>query len=431
VSKIFYSKVIGKVSHIRSSQFTKVFIWDILSKGVDFVLLPIYLKILSQEEYGFYTYLLYIITTASGVIKLGMDTAVSKMFYETNTYNRGKMLFSANSVWFIFFIALCSLCMLTGVDKTLFSYLLNISEYQYLSIRLFVFIFIFFNLIQTSINVFFVIDEKVVVYQKYNLLRILISNGIIIGLLVFFAKGNKAIFRLTLEPLVYLFSFIPLIAIVLKKMIFKIDWMAIKHGLKIGLPMVGSLLVGIVFNISDKYYLQQSQGYDILAIYNLAIFLTLPISLIFSTFQTVWFPKFVQVKSFKKRFEISNRFVINLIFIFLSILLILWIGLNACIFFGIIPKNYLPLIFFFPVIFFSKMAENLVQVYNNFIVVWGKTNFNFLISVIFSALVFLLNYMIIPVFGIWGAVTILLLMSLLRIIIFFLYVRSNIYGTIY
>jgi O-antigen/teichoic acid export membrane protein len=411
---------------IRSSRFFQVFFWDVLSKGADFALLPVYLKILSQEEYGYYTYIIYIVTTVSGIVKLGIDTAVSKMYYETDIVDRGKMLFSANSIWFAFFIALFSLCLFTGIDKIVFSNLINISESNYLKIRIFIFAFIFFNLIQNTINVFFVIDENALTYQKYNLMRTVIGNGIVISLILLFGHGNKANFRLSIEPIVFLVSFIPLILIFLKKMVFKFDALALKQGLRIGLPMAGTLFVGLVYNISDKYFLQKSDGYDTLAVYNLAIFLTLPISLIFSSFNTIWLPKFLQQKSSQTNFKMSNSYFFKLSVIYLFLLIFLEIGFFIGINFTQIGADYALLLYIFPFIFIGKIADNLIQLYNNFIICWGKTSFNFIVSGIFSILTLILNYIFIPMWGLNAAVVLLLIIALARLLVFFVFVKINV-----
>lgn len=425
-------KSLNKVyTNITSSSFIKVFTWDILSKGADFAILPIYLKILSQEEYGLYTYLLYIITSIANILKLGIDTAVSKMYYETEKYNRSKMLFSANSLWVAFFIAFCGVSFFSGFDKILFCDLLNVKYEIYIKINIFIFVFIFFNLIQNTLNVFFVINEDANTYQRYNLLRTIIGNGVIIGILFFFESDNKVNLRLSIEPFVYILSFFPLIYIYLKKMIFKIDINVILDSLKIGLPMVGTVVVGLFLNISDKYFLQKSHGYSAIAIYNLSIFLTLPVSLIFNSFQTVWFPKFLQMKSYKLKYMYSNKYAINLFFLFILILLLVWLVIFFCINFKILPKEYTSIIYFFPLVFISKIAENLSHLYNNFIVIWGKTYFNFITSVSFSAVIILLNYLIIPGFGIWGAVFVFLLLSITRIIVFFFYVKKNLFHKIF
>jgi O-antigen/teichoic acid export membrane protein len=426
VLKKYFHLGLKQYNQIRASKFFKVFLWDVLSKGADFVLLPIYLKILSQQEYGFYTYILYIITSASGLFKLGLDTAISKMYYETDKYERGSMMFSTHSIWVICFFTVTSICYLSGLDVNVLSKVLAIPTENYLQIRFSFFLFIFFNLIQNTLNVFFVIDNNAIVYQKYNLIRVVLGNIVIISLLGFINTGNKAYLRLYIEPVIFTLSFIPIMVILVKKLKYRLDMKAINQGFKVGLPMVGTLIVGIIYNLSDKYFLQQSSGYNELAIYNLALFLTLPVSLIFSSFQTVWFPQFLQVKTEAERFEKSNRFSIQLSWSYLILLIALWLGLILCILVNIFPASYLPIIYIFPFIFFAKVADNLVQIYNNFVVAWGKTFFNFFASILFGLLTFLLNFFLIPFFGLKAAVAILLTISCIRIFTFFSFVKLNI-----
>jgi len=418
--------IIDYFNTLRSSKIFKVFVWDVLSKGTDFALLPIYLKILSQEEYGFYTYTLYIITTISGIVKLGIDTSVSKMYYEQDKYIRGKMLFSANIIWVIFFCLLLLFGLITGLDIRLFTELMNISISVYNQVRIFIFAFILFNLVQTTLYIFFVIDDDVITYQKYNLIRTLGGNLVVIGLLLFVAKGDKAYFRLYLEPILFLVSFIPLVIIFIKRMTFKIDWKVVKHSLEIGLPMMGTLIVGIVYNLSDKYYLQKSSGYETLAVYNLAIFLTLPVSLIFGSFQTVWLPEFFKEKSPAQRFRKSNNISLQLLAVFGFLLLIIMILIFASISLGIINENYQSIFLIFPIIFVSKVADSLIHLYNNFVVVWGKTLFNLIVSIGFAIITFSLNSIIIPQFGIIGATLILFLIASCRFIVFYLFVKKNV-----
>lgn len=417
------------ITTLKNSKFFKVFIWDILSKGAEFALLPIYLKILSKEEYGFYTYVIFIVTTVAGVINLGMDTAMSKMYYEEEKYNRGTLLFSTSTVWFSFFLIIMLFGTITGLDNQVLTGLLNIPIIDLLKIKVFIYLFIFFQLIRTTLNVFFVIDDNALVFQKYNLIRTALGNIIIITSLYFLASGNKAYARLYIEPAIYILFFLPLILLFFKKMKFKLDWKAIKHGFSIGLPMVGALAVGVVYNLSDKYYLQKNSGYESLAVYNLAIFLTLPISLVFSSFQTVWLPKFLKEKSQFERFSNTNSFLIKLVFMFAILLFLIVFVLYASFYFGILENEYKSIFVIYPLIFFAKAAEQLTQLYNNFVVVWGKTIFNLIMSMVFAAITFFFNSYFIPRSGIQAAIIILISIALIRFLSFFLFVKYN-YSTV-
>lgn len=419
------SNVVKSIENLAKSKFFKVFFWDLLSKGTDYALLPIFLKVLSQEEYGFYTYILYVITTISGIIKLGLDTAISKMYYEENNYERGTMLFSTNMIWVSFFLLILIVGKMTGWDILFFTEIVNITAFDYSQIRYFIFAFIFFNLLQTTLNVFFVIDDNIFLYQKYNLIKTIGGNIIVILLLLFIAKGNKAFFRLYLEPILFLISFIPLIIVWFKKMTLRIDFEVIRNSLSIGLPMVGTLIVGVVYNLSDKYYLQKVSGFQTLAVYNLAIFLTLPISLVFMSFNTVWLPQFFQEKSAPQNLQKTNRFFLILVVFYFFLMLLILVTLFISLKVNMLNHSYSNILYIYPFIFVSKVSDTLLQLYNNFIVSWGKTMFNFVASLFFGILTFSLNYKLIPIMGINGAILILLFISFVRLLTFYLFVKHH------
>ena len=59
--------------------YAKVFSVDILVKLSSFILLPVYLKLMTQEAFGLYTYLLAIISSFSLVMNFGLYVAQSKL----------------------------------------------------------------------------------------------------------------------------------------------------------------------------------------------------------------------------------------------------------------------------------------------------------------------------------------------------------------
>src|SRR6187401_3074032 len=68
---------------------------DILVKVSGILLLPIYLLLMTQEEYGLYGYLLSIIMTFSIVLNFGLYIPLSKFYHDyQDAEKRGKLLFT-------------------------------------------------------------------------------------------------------------------------------------------------------------------------------------------------------------------------------------------------------------------------------------------------------------------------------------------------
>src|ERR1041384_545764 len=68
---------------------------DILVRVSGFILLPIYLRLMTQEEYGIFNYLQSIISTFSLVLNFGLYVSQSKLYHDfTHSRERGQLLFS-------------------------------------------------------------------------------------------------------------------------------------------------------------------------------------------------------------------------------------------------------------------------------------------------------------------------------------------------
>src|ERR1700761_78023 len=68
---------------------------DILVKLSGMLLLPVYLRLMTQNEYGLYNYLISVILTFSLVLNFGLYIPVSKFYHDhSDTADRGSLLFT-------------------------------------------------------------------------------------------------------------------------------------------------------------------------------------------------------------------------------------------------------------------------------------------------------------------------------------------------
>src|SRR5579864_8594469 len=68
---------------------------DILVKLAGVILLPVYLRLMTQDEYGLYGYLLSIIFTFSVVLNFGLYIPISKFYHDFESEeDRGHLLFT-------------------------------------------------------------------------------------------------------------------------------------------------------------------------------------------------------------------------------------------------------------------------------------------------------------------------------------------------
>ncbi len=84
-------------------KFFSVLSIDILVKAAGFVLLPFFLRLMTQSEFGLYNYILSIVQTFSLVLNLGLYVALSKLYHlYTVQEQKGELLFTIFSSLFVF-----------------------------------------------------------------------------------------------------------------------------------------------------------------------------------------------------------------------------------------------------------------------------------------------------------------------------------------
>ena len=407
------------ISEKFAGNFIKTLSLDVLAKGFMFVFLPLYTQVMTEEEFGLFTYLYLIITTCASVFKIGMDTAFSKLFFDVGGSDRKTLTFTVNIVWIVFFLTVFLVAMLTGGDKWIFSQLIE-KDIHFEKIRFQLWVFVLLEIVTTTLNVYYLVNEKIVKYQIFNFFKIFITNFLTFALL-YYSKTDKVALRLTSECLLGLLLFSPLIIELIKETKFKINRDLLDKALKIGFPMMGSLLISSVYLLADRYFIQKYNGLNSLAVYNFCVMLTLPISLFFGSFNTIWFPKFAKEKNlitnYKKTIQITGMLLIG--FSFISI--VVWLAVVVLLHTNLLKNTYAAALIILPIVFASRILDTLSHLYTNFVVVLGKTSFNFTLVLILGFSTLALNYFFTPLYGILAAAIIVFTISSLRLLALFLF----------
>jgi len=85
-----YKKTIQ--TNVILKRFFGLFSIDILTKASGFILLPIYLKLMTQEQFGMFGYVLSLISNIAMVLNLGLYVAQSKLFHDYQERKKNNLL---------------------------------------------------------------------------------------------------------------------------------------------------------------------------------------------------------------------------------------------------------------------------------------------------------------------------------------------------
>lgn len=383
------------------NRFVSLMSVDILIKASSFILIPVYLKLLTQTEFGLYNYLISIVVFFSQILNFGLYLAQSKIYPDTESEGRGKFLFSLHVL--LLFLLLTSLAIIYGfnIDRYLISLLFKGSfNYQFyrfpmlLAIVASVYSFMLYNYLLSA--------EKIKIVQRYNLLRLILLNTIVLAVL-FYVKGDKVNMRFIITYTIEIILIISFAFQCIKEMVPSLDYQVMLRSAKIGFPIMVSAICGIVIGFGDKYFLQRKAGFVDLSVYYLAFSVANIIPMIFNTLQNIWLPIFLREKELEKNIKLTKKMVRRVfgIFIILSIGMILF--MIGALYIHLIDSRYNKVIYVLPVLLLSLSIESTSHLLVNYITYFEQTYILPIISVILGIISITLNIAFISRYGLYGA----------------------------
>ena len=389
---------------------------DILVKLSGVILLPVYLRIMTQDEYGLYNYLLSIVLTFSLVLTFGLYIPISKFYHDyADKIKKGKLLFTT------FILLLGGLTMLiaivysAGLDvriiKILFRHELNYQNY-----RLAILLAVVTSVFSFMLTSFLFTSEKIKQVKRYNISRIVWIHLASIALLYFMPETNAAELRLQIT---YALEFVLLLIFsgyVVKEMHFQFDYKLAIASIKMGLPIMLSALFGIVINFSDKFFLEKYGTLTDLSNYYLAIAFASIIPTIFASVQNAWIPLFMKEKNIGENVKKTNKLIRNLTLVFIGISLMIWVFLEILLVMSVIPKKYNEVTFVLPILLLTQIAAALSALYNNYLVYFERTHLISITGLIICIISIVASIFMIPRWGIYGAAAATMLSNILYLL---------------
>jgi O-antigen/teichoic acid export membrane protein len=376
---------------------------DILVKLAGIILLPVYLRLMTQDEYGLYGYLLSIIFTFSVVLNFGLYIPLTKYYHDFESEeDKGRLLFTIFCL-----LAAILTCVIFPVYffnwdyflvKILFKNQIHYSEYRgsvLLALIVSIGNFMLTNFLFTS--------EKIKQLKQYNFLRIICINIFAVTFLFILKNHDRVRIRLETTYLVEGVLFLGFIYIFIKEVNARFSRKIALSGLKLAIPVMLSAVFGIVINFSDKFFLEKYGSFKEMSYYYLAVSCAGVIPLIFTSFQNAWLPLFLKEKDLRKNVAKTDKLIIRLFVIFAvlscSIQLFVWAVLSL----GIIQSKYHETLYILPLLLISQILAALTPLYTNYLVYFEKTHIVSITGLFICCISLGLSLLLIPRWGVYGA----------------------------
>ena len=410
----FYTK------HNLIRKFSSVFSVDVMVRSSAFILLPIYLKLMPESDFGVYNYWISVIGIFVLIAGFGMTVTQSKLYFE-DVQQRGSFLFTLNVVLLVLLTVFLAGLYFFNIDKPVIAFFFNeIPNFE--QFRLLIYLGIISQVYTSLLLGFFTASEQIRNIQYFNLTRFVLVNGVVITLLVYL-HTNPVYIRL-------LVGFATEILITLLFSYFYIKQMRIRFNgkyvfkiLKISIPYTFAVIPGMLILFADKYYIEKYGVATELSIYYLAVTVSGVIPVLLLSLQNIWMPEFFKEENIKENIRKTRKLIIYLTLVLLIISILLWFILWLALTFTIVDEIYRPALILLPIMFISQIFVAIATLIQNYLIHFKRTDIILYINLLFLVpSVFLLKFSI-HHFSIIGAATGVFIINAVGVSVYFLVVK--------
>ena len=380
---------------------------DAATKGVGYLLLPLYLGLMPQKEFGEFSFILGAIAPLSLIVGLSLYVPFIRNFCADNAnYDIRRELvstvFNSLFIWLIVVDLLLLLAkpLLINIYVSFFNISSFADEKYYLMLLLLntgtVLLYCYSLLISRKNT------HEIVVFMLVKFLFVSASSLIFI---YFNLLGTESVLNRLFGIFVAELSVaLAYIFIYVRSYIFlEVNLSVLKHQFKIALPLVPLGLIGLFIVMIDRGLITKYHGLEELANYNLAMMALLPIQMLMSATQVAWAPHLFSLKN-------TNDAVRQTIKVMKIALLIMVIGavllslvMYLALFYNFIGIEYssVPEIIIYASV--GVIASALIHLNSNVFVYLKKTNYQLGVGFLILVINWNVNIALIPNYSFYGA----------------------------
>ena len=383
------------------TRFVRIFRVDVLVRTSNILLLPVYLRLMTVEEFGLYGYLTSIVAAFALFLNLGLYVPQIKSYSDYEGRELGVFCFTLNATLLAFYLLICMVALLSKCDVAVVSLLIR-QNINYGSVRYFVFLSLFTSMFGLMLYSFFMAAEEIVTIQKQNMLRLCVVHGLVISLL-YVETGDRAIARLKYASLAEMLVFLVFFSSFVKAMVLRYDWAMARKALSLGLPIMGGGIINMIYSLSDRFFLERFHSLRAVAIYNVGLSIASIIIFASTSFQSVYAPLFFKEKNVALGFVRFKRVIKYALIGYVLCGVCLFIGTQLLLKTSVIKAEYSNVIYVLPLLLGASIATSVGQFYLNYTTYFEVTYIGLIVGTIASCANFSLNFLTVPSLGVYGA----------------------------
>ena len=396
---------------------------NVLPAAASFILLPIYTLYLSPSNYGIIESVNALNPILVILFSLCFGASIFRLFYDYKTVEQQKEFFgtlfistTVSSLFFLFLILLFH----KNVEHIYKSIAFN-PYYLYMIIT--VFVSNFFDLPQK----YLMLKDKARWYIALSLLQFVITSALILFFIINRKEGATGYLK---AGLICSLVLLPIYLVISCKIIrFKFSFAIFKNLLSFSLPLIPTLLSAWVLNLSNRIFIERYFSTIDVGIYSLAYKIAGVVLIIVSSFNMAYRPAFFQYSNdIDVQRGRDSIYKYNYLFLLVFIIIVFITALFAEeIIVILFSTKYKDAFQYVPLIAFSYLLGVAGGFTGRFFEQSKKMKQNMFISIGMACLNVILNFLLIPSMGVYGAIFATIISLLIGFIFAYFYTKRNCY----
>ena len=393
----------------------------VAARGVTFLLLPIYTNIFSLEDYGIISLIYTFLGFMNVVLHYGLDASLLKHYMPADSEERKTILSNAYGSFLITTILFSLLLIIfrNNVSGLLFG--INLPNITLLVVGI-----LFFDVLWSIHVLILRAEERPVYFSIISFLNVLSTLALNILFVIYLELGIYGVLlsNLITSGVIFLITF----PIILKRSSIKsLSLKYWKKMMKFGVPFLPAGIFSMILELSDRYILRYLTDIETVGLYNAGYKLGLLILLIVMGFNMAWQPYFLKKKREERKYIADVTTLVFAVLGFFWILLLLWSDTMVKIKFGdfsFFGEQYWEATSIVPIIGLAYVfhAGYLIQLPGVYLL--EKTGWIPWVRGLGALSNIILNFLLIPEYGIVGAASATCLSFILMAVIFYFINRS-------
>jgi O-antigen/teichoic acid export membrane protein len=398
-------------------------IGNVLPKAAGFVLLPIYTKFLTPGEYGIVNSMQSLQIFLAIVLTLALNRSILRLYWDYKTEKEQKDFLGsiALSMTVISIVATLTFFILHSYIGMIYKSINFHPYYTYIILIEFATVFSYIP------SLYLMLKEKAKYFVLLNLSQFIVNTALILWFVIVKDEAAagflKALLlgRIVMLPIYIIITLRVINIVILPAMV--------KAAMLFSLPIVPTIINAWVINQSNRIFIERYFTIEDVGIFGLAVKITAVISIFAAAFNQAYAPLFFRLANAED--QILSKIKLrkyNNVFILVIIMLCGCVAFFAKeVIVLLFNKEYHQAYLLFPWLALSVLFSQFGGIVGKYFQQSKKMKENMLIVLVFGGLNIGLNFLIIPIWGAYGAAIVTAITMFLIFIVSYLYTKKHCY----